>query len=125
MGIQWITTESGERLVVMPEAEYRALLAAAEETADRDSLRAFRAKLARGEEEWVPAAVADRLIAGENPIRVWREHRRMTLAELAQAAGIATAYLSQMETGKRTGRIETLKSIATALKLTVDDIVVE
>ena len=42
---------------------------------------------------------------------------------LAQQAGISAAYLSQIESGKRTGSAEVLAAIATALDLTLDEIV--
>ena len=51
--------------------------------------------------EFFPAEVVDRLLAGENPIRVYRNYRRMTQKQLAEAAGINPVYLSQIETGKR------------------------
>ncbi len=64
-----------------------------------------------------------RLIAGENKVRVWREHRGMTAAALADAAGISTPYLSQIESGKRDGSIDVMKRISSALRMTVDDLV--
>jgi transcriptional regulator with XRE-family HTH domain len=42
---------------------------------------------------------------------------------LAERAGIAQPYLSQIETGKREGTLQTMKKIADALKLTVDDLI--
>jgi hypothetical protein len=48
--------------------------------------------------------------AGENPVRIWREHRKMSLGRLATQAGIGKGYLSQLENGERTGTIETLKN---------------
>ena len=38
--------------------------------------------------ESFPAQVADRLLSGENPICVYRNHRGMTQGELAAAGGI-------------------------------------
>lgn len=37
--------------------------------------------------------------------------------------GLAPAYLSQIETGKRDGTLETYRKIAEALNLTLDDLV--
>jgi ribosome-binding protein aMBF1 (putative translation factor) len=65
----------------------------------------------------------DRLLSGESPVRVWREHRRMSLASLADQAGIGKGYLSQIENGERTGTIETMKKLAAALGLELDDLV--
>ncbi len=77
------------------------------------------------DEERIPIEVVDRLIARENPIRVWREHRRLTQRRLAERVGINTACLSQIETGKRTGSAKILRAIANALGVDLDDIVSE
>lgn len=122
MNAQTIVTPSGERLVVLPEAEFDALVAAVEDAGDAAAVAGFRAKLARGEEELVPAAVVDRILAGESRVRVWREHRGLTSTALAEKAGIGQAFLSQIETGKREGTVETLRRIAAALGVTLDDL---
>jgi DNA-binding XRE family transcriptional regulator len=122
MGIQYIDTEAG-RLVVVPEEEYRKLVALSADAEAAQIIDDFRAKLAAGEEELVPADIAKRLIAGENPVRVWRQHRGMTVAGLAEAAGLSQAFVSQIETGKREGSISAMKAIAEALSLTLDDLV--
>ncbi len=123
MGAQTIVTAGGERLVVLPEAEYEALLDAAEDAEDRLAFTEFQRRLALGEEELVPAGIVDRLLSGENRIRVWRDHRGLTAAVLAEKAGIAQGYLSQIETGKREGTIETLRRLASALAVSLDDLV--
>ena len=123
MNAQIITTPAGDRLVVLPEADYEALVAAAEDAADIATVRRFKERLASGEEELVPAAIVDRLVAGENAIRVWREHRGLSASSLAEKAGIAQAFLSQIETGKRDGTVTTLKKIADALSVKVDDLI--
>lgn len=123
MNTQIITTPAGDRLVVLPEADYEALVAAAEDAADIATVRRFKERLASGEEELVPATIVDRLVAGENAIRVWREHRGLSASSLAEKAGIAQAFLSQIETGKRDGTVTTLKKIADALAVTVDDLI--
>ena len=122
MNVQTITTPAGERLVLMAEADYAALVEAAEDNGDRAAVAAFRQRLAAGEEELVPSAVVDRLLSGENRIRVWREHRGFKASELAAKAGIAQAFLSQIETGKRDGTVETYRKLAEALGVTLDDL---
>src|SRR5271166_1699728 len=73
------------------------------------------------DQERVPIGVVDRLIAGENPVRVWREHRGHSLRQLAEHAGVGFGYLSQIENGERKGTVETLKKIAAALDVDLDD----
>jgi DNA-binding XRE family transcriptional regulator len=119
---QIITTPTGDRLIVLPETEYLRLLEAAEMASDVAAFDEWKRRLAAGEEELVPSHVVDRLLGGENPVRVWREHRGLSMGALAEAAGIAQPYLSQIETGKREGSIETLRQIAAVLRLSIDDI---
>ncbi|MCF4165969.1 helix-turn-helix transcriptional regulator [Zavarzinia compransoris] len=83
----------------------------------------FRERLAAGEEELVPAAMVARLIGGENPVKVWREHRGMAARALAEAAGLSQAHVSQIEGGKRDGSVRAMKAIADALGITIDDLV--
>jgi DNA-binding XRE family transcriptional regulator len=123
MSVQIITSPSGERLVVVPETDYLDLLSRAEDAADTEAVRRFRAALATGEEELLPAAMVDRLLAGDNPLRVWREHRGLTIRALAKEAGIASSYLSQIETGKRAVTVETFGRLAAVLRTTIDDLV--
>ncbi|MCY3761515.1 MAG: helix-turn-helix transcriptional regulator [Gemmatimonadetes bacterium] len=73
--------------------------------------------------ESFPIEVADRLITGENPVKVYRNYRGITQKELASAANIHSVYLSQIETGKRIGSARTLAALARALHVTVDDLI--
>lgn len=74
-------------------------------------------------DESFPIEVVDQLLAGQNPISVYRNYRGLTQNELAAAAGINAVYLSQIETGKRTGSAKTLAALAKALQMTVDDLI--
>ena len=74
-------------------------------------------------DESFPIEVVDQLLAGQNPISVYRNYRGLTQNALAAAAGINTVYLSQIETGKRTGSAKTLAALAKALQVTVDDLI--
>lgn len=123
MSVQVITSPGGERLVVVPETDYIDLIRRAEDAADAEVVRRFRAALAAGEEELLPAEFVDQLLSGENPLRVWREYRGLTVKALAEAAGVASSYLSQIETGKRAGTVETLGRLAAILRTTIDDLV--
>jgi DNA-binding XRE family transcriptional regulator len=91
----------------------------AEIVEDAAALAAF--ERTRGEET-VPVAVVDRLLANENPVKVWREHRGMTLTALAGKAGIGKGYLSQIERGTRQGPVATMQKLAGALNVDLDDL---
>lgn len=122
MSVQFIDTEAG-RLAVLPEAEYRKLVEIAEDRDDIAALKRFQMRMTRGEEELIPAEIVNRLLAGENPVRVWREHRGLTARALAEEAGIAAAYLSQIEGGQREGSFDTMRKLAEALRVSLDDLV--
>jgi DNA-binding XRE family transcriptional regulator len=120
---QIITAPGGERMVVLPETEFLQLLDAVEDAEDAAAVRRFEQRLAAGEEELIPAEYVYRMLDGENRVTVWREFRGLSGKELAKTAGIAPSYLSNIESGKRVGTVDTMKKIADALKVTIDDLV--
>lgn len=122
MNVQTINRDGKPEYVVLPWLDYQALIEAAEDAVDDARINAFQQKLASGEEETVPAAVVDALLAGANPVKVWREYRGLTQDALATRAGISKAYLCQIETGKRTGAMKTLRTVAESLGIQVDDL---
>ncbi|WP_255371003.1 MULTISPECIES: helix-turn-helix domain-containing protein [Cupriavidus] len=68
----------------------------------------------------IPAAVVDAELAGDHPVKAWRDYRRMTQEALAQAAGLSTPYLSQIENRKRDGTVDVLQRLALALGVPMD-----
>lgn len=117
--IQFIERDGKREFAVIPIELYERLSAALE---DADDAALFDA--ARGADDGfrIPAAVAHALLDGDNPVKVWREHRGLTQEVLAERAAISKAYLCQIETGKRVGALKTLKAIAGALAVTVDEL---
>ena len=105
--------------VTITRAEYDRLLEAAEDLAD---IAAYDAAMA-DPGEGMPGSILMRIIAGENPVRVIREWRGLTAAETARKAGIHRVQLHDIETGKRQGSIATVKAIAEALNVPVDDLI--
>ncbi len=81
-----------------------------------------KAELAAGEDELIPSDVVERLAAGEIPLRVWREHRGLTQQALADAVGVGKSYISQLESGNKTGSLDVLRALASALNLDLDDL---
>ncbi len=105
---------------VIPWQEYERLARTTDRTLTDEEL--YDAAKFAGDESF-PIEVADRLLAGENSVKVYRDHRGMTQRQLAAAAAINAVYLSQIETGKRTGSAKTLAAIAGALNVNVDDLI--
>lgn len=118
-GIQFIERDGKREFAVIPIELYERLAAALEDADD-----AALADAARTVDDGfrIPAAVANALLDGEQPVKVWREQRSLTQEALATMAGISTAYLCQIETRKRVGSLKTLRAIAGALGLKVDDL---
>ncbi len=122
MNAQMFKSPSGEEMVILSRVEYDRLLDAAGLASDVVAFDEAVRALESGEEEALPAAFVNAMLEGESLVRLWRKHRGMTLEALAQATGLSRPYLSQIETGKRVGGIDTLKLIALALGVTLDDL---
>ena len=76
----------------------------------------------KSEEETFPLEVAKRLVAGDSPLKVFREYRGLTQAALAELTGISRLYLSQIETGRRGGSVKTLRALSKALDVELDNL---
>lgn len=98
---------AGTPYVLLPEDAY-------EELRDMAEARTVRSAIADGEETY-PDAVVSALLDGENPVRVFRRWRGLKAADLARASGLGPAYLSEIETGRKTGSARALKAIAATL----------
>ena len=109
--------------VTIPKAEYDRLRALEEDFADIQTALAVKARLATGEEELIPAAVVDRLLDWEPPLRVWREFRNLTQSELARASGVNRVQIVDIEADRNSGSVRTLRRLADALVVTVDDLI--
>ncbi len=109
--------------VTITRAEYDRLCAAAEEGVDLHVARSVAARLKAGAEELLPAEVADRLIDDHNPLQVWRTYRGMSQSHLARSAGVSRVQINDIEAGRATGSVRTLRSLADALRVTLDDLV--
>jgi DNA-binding XRE family transcriptional regulator len=73
----------------------------------------------------VPGDVAKRVLLGEHPVRVWREHRGLSQAALAGAAGMAQPTVARIEGGQRKGTLVQMRRLAEALGVRLDVLAVE
>lgn len=110
-------------MVTIPKDEYLRLKALEEDLADLQSVSDVLKRLDAGEEELVPALVVDRLLDGEQPLVVWRQHRGLTQAELARRSGVNRVQIIDIEAGRKTGSVETLRKLASTLEIDIDDLV--
>ncbi|AVF06013.1 MULTISPECIES: helix-turn-helix transcriptional regulator [Devosia] len=109
--------------VTIPCAEYERLLTIAEDAADIAAYDRAVSRLASGQEELVPEPYANRLIDGESPLRVYREFRGLTQVGLCEASGVNRVQIADIEAGRESGSIETIKKLASALGVSVDDLI--
>src|SRR5512144_2975427 len=112
MNVHILEHEGKPAFAVLPFEDYQQLIDALEDASDTETLTAFHAALGDGQEETFPAAVVDRLLAGEHPVRVLREHRGLTLQQVADAGGVTNSAISQVEQGKRDPSVSLLKKLA-------------
>ena len=120
--IQLIERDGKPEWAVLPYEEYLKLVEQAELLEDIRDFDEIRAAIDRGEEELIPAEVVNAILDGKNPIKVWREFRNLTQQQLSDRVGISKPYLSQLETGKRTGTTEVLAAIAKALDVSLEQV---
>ena len=123
MSIQIIERDRKPEWAVIPYEIYQVLVEDSEILQDIRDYEAAK-KAMESEEELIPSDVVNAILTGERPIKVWRKYRGFTQQQLSSMAGITKAYLSQIETGKRTGTTDVLTKIAKSLGLALDDIVV-
>jgi DNA-binding XRE family transcriptional regulator len=104
--------------VTLTRREYQDLVDA------RDHAIAMR-EVATGAMETLTEAELDEYLAAPTPLAFWRARRGMTQAALAAAAGVTQPYLAQIEAGARIGSIRIHARLAKALRVRVEDLVVE
>ena len=119
---QIIRTPGGEELVVLPRAEYEALLERADHAAeDAHDVAIYDARKAELEAGGVvlPPQVSAAMLRGESRLKAIRNWREETQLDLSCVTGIGQGYLSDLENGRRTGTPETIAKLAQALNVPV------
>jgi len=120
---QIILTPGGEELVVLPRADYEALVARADHDAeDADDVAIYdarKAELAAGGVV-LPAEVSAAILRGDSRLKAIRNWRGETQLHLNAITGIGQGYLSDLESGRRTGTPETIAKLAQALNVPVE-----
>jgi len=120
MNVKILETNGKPMFVVMPYDEYQALRELAEDADDTSALMRFAKRYSKGAEETFPSKMVDRLLAGESALRVWREHRGLTAAELAAKVKITPAHVSKLESGNGNPSLAVLRRLAQVLAVELD-----
>lgn len=124
MNVQIIKNNDELEWAVIPYDEYLTLVEKAEMLEDIQEFDRFQNASSSGEEHLFPMKIVDELLAGQNPIKVFREFQKMTQNELALKVGISIPYLSQLESGIRKGSIKVLSEISKALGVDLEMILI-
>ncbi|TIM34900.1 MAG: helix-turn-helix transcriptional regulator [Mesorhizobium sp.] len=116
---QIITTPTGEELVVIPKADYEALLHAAEEALeDAADVAIYDERKADLKTETpLPADVTMEILRGSSRLKALRNWRRLTQAELATTIGVSQGFLSDLESNRRKPSAQTRALLAKALDI--------
>lgn len=115
---QIICSPSGEELVVLPRAEYEALLERANhEAEDADDVAVYDARKAElaAAGGVMPPEVSVAILRGDSRLKAIRKWRNETQLHLEFMTGIGQGYLSDLESGRRAGTPETIAKLAMAL----------
>lgn len=111
------------KTVTIPQEEYDRLVLMAEDLEDIQTLQAYRSDPDNKQEEAVPADFVKRMLDGEALLKLWREHRVFSINKLAQLSDVNRVQIGEIEKGTKTGSIHTLKKLADALGIMVDDLI--
>lgn len=120
MSVKILEADGKPAFAVLPYDEYCALRELAEDAEDSAALARFAKRYSSGEEPTVSLEVVDRILAGETPLRVWREYRGISAARLASLVGITPAHMSKLESGKGDPSLALLRKLGKALDVELD-----
>jgi DNA-binding XRE family transcriptional regulator len=117
-----IIKEGGKPVfAVLPYYEYEALLDIFDELSD---IHDYKVSMSTDTEN-IPSYIVDKLLNDENPLKIWREYRKLTQQDLAKEAGISVPFLSQIETNKRQPSLKVYQKLAHALNVSLDFLVIQ
>ena len=115
MNVQIIEKNGQPEWAIIPYKEFELIQEAIEDAEDIRDIEENLKAIQENKEIVIPGEITFSILDGGNPIRVWREYKKIKLNGLAKKVGISASYLSQIENGKRNPTIDTLKLIAAAL----------
>jgi mRNA interferase RelE/StbE len=115
-------TRKGREFAIIPVKELKKLIGDAEMLADVRAYDAARKRLEAGEDEIIPLELIERRLNGEPPVKVWREYRGLTQHKLAKTSGVSRVMIAAIEAGTKKGGVLTLKKLASALSVSIDQL---
>jgi DNA-binding XRE family transcriptional regulator len=104
--------------VVLPYQEYQTILDLLEDIEDVTAVMANQ----EDKSERFPLDLVEKIAAGGNAVKIFREYRKISQTELARRLNISRQYMSKIENGERTGTAKLLKKIASILAVDFDEL---
>jgi len=115
-----IITKNGESYAVIPYNFYQQLIEDAEMLAD---IKAFDEAMSKKEETFPSDLVYRLVLEEENPVKIFREYRNLSLEDLAKNAHISLESLTLIEDNINHASVDDLKNIALALNIDLEMII--
>ena len=113
-------TRHGKEFAVLPMDDLKKLMDDAEMLSDVRAYDAAKARIDSGQDEPIPLEIAERRLAGESTVKIWREYRGLTQEDLAKKSKVSRPMIAAIESRHKKGGIGTLKKLAVALKVDLD-----
>ncbi|MCL6707338.1 helix-turn-helix domain-containing protein [Pseudomonas sp. R2.Fl] len=119
---QIIISPAGEEMVVLPKAEFDAMVAAlAEADEDDEDVAIYLARKAElTADSFLPAEVSMAILRGEGRLKAIRKYKGLSQVDVAAGAGITQGFLSDLESKRRNLTDAVADSLAKTLTVPVE-----
>jgi DNA-binding XRE family transcriptional regulator len=116
-------TIDNKEYAVVEQAVFLQMQQTLENYQDSADIKQALLDVENGDDEIIPFEIVKKLNLGENKIKVWREYRKLSAAELAKKTKISPATISRIEGGHREPTLAQAKILAEVLGVDIDDLV--
>lgn len=106
-------------MITIPKSDYTALVSAKQ---DLEDIIAYDRAMSDTSDS-LPHQFMIRLIEGDNPLTVFRNWRGHNQSELARISQVNRIQIADIESDRKTGSVKTLKKLADALGVSIDELV--
>jgi ribosome-binding protein aMBF1 (putative translation factor) len=89
-----------------------------------EEYEAIRPLLEKNNDNIPHEVVGAYIMQGDSLIKAWREYRNMTQAELAEKCGMKQPAIARLESSDSTPQRSTLRKLATAMGITLEQLLV-
>ena len=102
--------------VVLPYKEYEKIIRSLEDKEDIKEIEEFHSE----GKNTIPYRFLQDITKGKNSVKVFREYRKVSQAQLAKNIGVSRQYICQIENNERNGTSKIIKKIAKILDVDID-----